>query len=74
MLLYVPHSPEEFLEQLPVGSNSRLGGDGFKIASKVLCRDPRYGVGGLGQNACRSGRSADNLGKRPFIDFRLLVV
>jgi hypothetical protein len=41
LLLDSLQSPEYLLEQLPLGRNSRLGGHGFKIASKVLRRDPR---------------------------------
>jgi hypothetical protein len=53
---------------------SLLGGNGSKIASKVLGRDPRCSVSDLGQIACCSGRSTNDFGKRPVIDFRSLVV
>jgi hypothetical protein len=51
-----------------------LGGNGFKIASKVLRRDPRGRVGYLGQIACCSGWSTDDLGKRFVVDFRMVIV
>jgi hypothetical protein len=35
------HALEQVREQLPVGWCSLFRGDGFKIASKILRRDPR---------------------------------
>ena len=55
---------EQIREQLPIGWNSPLGGDRFKITSKVLRGDPRRRVGDPGQITCCSGWSTDNLGKR----------
>jgi hypothetical protein len=74
VLLNSLHSSEQVREQLALGWNSPLGGDCFKIARKVLRRDPRSGVGDLRQIACCSGRSTNDLRKRPVVDFQLLVV
>jgi hypothetical protein len=73
LLLNSPHPLEYFSEQLPIGWTSCLGGDGFKIASKVLGSDARGRVGDLGQIARCSGWLTDYIRKRSFVDLRLLV-
>jgi hypothetical protein len=55
-MLFVALDPsEQIREQLPLGWNSPLGGDRFKITSKVLRGDPRRRVGDPGQITCCSG-------------------
>jgi hypothetical protein len=41
MLLNSLYPPKQFREQLALDWNFPPGGNGFKIASKVLSRDPR---------------------------------
>ena len=69
MLFDALYPPEQLREQLALGWNSPLGGDRFKITSKVLRCDPRLGIGDLGQIACCSGRSPDDFGKCFVVDF-----
>ena len=74
VLLNSPHPLEQVRQQRPLYWSALLGGDRFKITSKVLRRDPGRGLGELGQIASCSVWFPNDLRKRSVVGFHLLVI